>query len=240
MKQFVKRLVLPSGRRVRRLRGGVAKGMLMEIDLEHQAQRFWGFDERELLATLRQLIPSAKSLVDIGANDGYYTMAFLRSGAERVVACEPGPVMEQLLENARANGYQPDDRFIVERRLVGRDEGGVSIAELIKNLPRPILLKVDIDGGEFDLLQSAEKCESLQDVCWLIETHSPELEQQCIGWLQTHGYRPQIIYNAAWRVFLPELRPIPHNRWLIARPAAFGNDQGPGGNGSDSANIASH
>src|ERR1041384_359975 len=156
MKQFVKRLVLPGGRRVRRLRGGIAKGMLMQIDLEHQSQRFWGFDERELLAIFRQLIPSARSLVDIGANDGYYTMAFLRSNAERVVACEPGPAMDELIENAGANGYWPGDRFIVERRLVGRDDGGVSIAELIKELPRPILLKIDIDCGEFDLLQSAE------------------------------------------------------------------------------------
>src|ERR1041385_527851 len=220
MKQFVKRLVLPGGRRARRLRGGIAKGMLMQIDLEHQSQRFWGFDERELLAIFRQLIPAARSLVDIGANDGYYTMAFLRSGAERVVACEPGPAMEQLIENARANGYQPDGRFMVERRLVGRDKDGVSIAELIENLPRPVLLKVDIDGGEFDLLQSAENCESLEDVCWLIETHSPELEEHCVGWLKAHGYRPQIIYNARWRIVLPELRPIPHNRWLIAEASS--------------------
>ena len=192
----------------------------MQIDLEHQLQRLWGFDERELLATFRQLIPSAKSLVDIGANDGYYTLAFLRSSAERVVACEPGQAMEQLIENARANGYQPDDRFIVERRPVGRNHGGVTIAELVKDLPQPVWLKVDIDGGEFDLLQSAESCEDLSGLHWLIETHSPELEQQCIAWLSAHGFRSQIIYNARWRFVLPELRPISHNRWLIAEAAS--------------------
>ena len=204
----------------------------MEIDLEHQSQRFWGFDERELLKTFRRLIPSAKSLVDVGANDGYYTMAFLRSAAERVVACEPGPVMDQLIENAKANGYQPDARFIIERRLVGRDDDGVTIAELIAGLPRPTLLKVDIDGGEFDLLQSAEDCESLVGLWWLIETHSPELEEQCIAWLKAHGYHTQIIYNAPWRIFLPELRPIPHNRWLIATHRDFENDRFGSGNGS--------
>jgi len=218
MKQLVKRLVLPHGRQFRRLRGGIARGMLMEIDLAHQSQRYFGFDERELLATLRKLIQSTKSQIDIGANDGYYTMAFLRSKAERVIACEPGPVMEQLIANAKANGYEPGKRFITERRLVGLSEGGVSITELVEGLPGPVLLKVDIDGGEFELLQSAATCESLNDLRWLIETHSPELETQCVAWLQSHGYRTRIIYNARWRVLLPELRPIPHNRWLIAEP----------------------
>lgn len=219
MKQLIKRFVLPHGRRMRRLRGGIAKGMLMEIDLEHQSQRYWGLDERELVTIFRRLIPSARSLVDIGANDGYYTMAFLRSQAERVVACEPGPAMEQLLLNAKANGYQPDERFIIERRLVGCEKGGVTITELVRDLPRPVFLKVDIDGGEFELLQSAEDCECLSQLYWLIETHSPELETECDSWLTAHGYLTRIIYNARWRVILPELRPIPHNRWLLAKPA---------------------
>ena len=36
----------------------------------------------------------------MGANDGYYTMSFLPSQAERVVACEPGPVANLLFRNA--------------------------------------------------------------------------------------------------------------------------------------------
>ena len=216
MKQAIKRLLVPEGRRLRRLRGGLAKGMLMELDLAHQSQRYWGLDERELVAAFRRLIPSCRSLIDVGANDGYYTMAFLQSKAERVVACEPGPAMEQLLANARANGYETGERFIAERRFVGACADCISIAELVRNLPRPIFLKVDIDGGELELLQSAESCDCLSDLHWLIETHSKELEEQCIEWLQSHGYKTRIIYNASWRVLLPEQRPIPHNRWLVA------------------------
>jgi hypothetical protein len=219
MKQLIKRLVLPGGRRLRRLRGGIARGMLMELDLAHQSQRYFGFDERELVSVLRRLIAECQSLIDVGANDGYYTMAFLQSKALRVVACEPGPAMQQLLANARANGYEPGERLIAERRLVGLDKDGVSITELLKDLPRPVLLKVDIDGGEFELLRSAEGCDRLGDLRWLIETHSTELEAQCIKWLEAHGYRTRIIYNARWRVLLPEERPIEHNRWLVAEPA---------------------
>lgn len=190
----------------------------MELDLRSQSQRYWGFDEREILAPVERLSSECRSLVDVGANDGYYTMSFLRSHAERVVACEPGPVVDLLLSNAAANGYQMDQRFSVVSKPIGQGPGCLSVAELVNNLPRPIFFKVDIDGGEFELLTSAESCTFISDTRWLIETHSPELEEQCIAWLRSRGHRTQIIYNARWRVLLPELRPIPHNRWLMAAP----------------------
>jgi hypothetical protein len=190
----------------------------MELDLRSQSQRYWGFDERELLAPIERLSSSCKSLVDVGANDGYYTMSFLRSQAERVVACEPEPVVDLLLRNAAANGYQLDQRFSVISKPIGMGPECLSITELVNNLPRPIFFKVDIDGGEYDLLTSAAGCTFMSETSWLIETHSPELEQQCVRWLQSHGHRTQIIFNARWRILLPELRPIPHNRWLVAVP----------------------
>jgi hypothetical protein len=220
VKQALKRLLIPGGRRLRRLRGGLSKGMLMELDLANQSQRYWGLDERELLAAFRRFIPACQSLVDVGANDGYYTMAFLQSKAARVVACEPGPPVEQLLMNARANGFAEGERFTVVRRFVGAGDGSVPITQLVQDLPRPIFLKVDIEGGEAELLRSAEGCDCLPDLRWLIETHSKQLEEQCVAWLEAHGYRTRIINNAAWRVLLPEQRPTEHNRWLIAEPRA--------------------
>ena len=190
----------------------------MELDLRSQSQRYWGFDERELLGPIERLSSGCKSLVDVGANDGYYTMSFLRSQAERVVACEPEAVVDFLLRNAAANGYQVDQRFSVISKPIGMGPECLTITELVKNLPRPIFFKVDIDGGEYDLLTSAAGCKFISETNWLIETHSPELEQQCVRWLQSHGLRTQIIYNARWRILLPELRPIPHNRWLMAVP----------------------
>src|SRR5947208_2204173 len=129
MKQKIKDLFLPPGRQLRRIRGGVSKGMLMELDLSHQSQCYWGLYEREILPVIRRLMPSCKSLIDIGANDGYYTMAFLKSSAERVVACEPGPAVEQLLHNAEANGHHRDARFLVERRLIGAEVEMLTIAD---------------------------------------------------------------------------------------------------------------
>ena len=219
IKNSIKPLFISKGRALRRLKGGLAKGLYMELDLSTQLQRYWGLDERELIHSFQRLIPKCKSLIDIGANDGYYTLAFLRSPAARVIACEPAAhEAGQLLCNAQANGYDIDERFTIENQLIGSGEGYISVSELIKDLPKPILLKVDIDGGEFNLLSSAESCPSLADLFWIIETHSKELERQCVEWLRSHDYSVRLIYNAPWRVFIPEQRPIPHNRWLVAEP----------------------
>jgi len=218
MKQLLKKLIVPKGRKLRKIRGGVAKGMLMDLDLSHQSQRYWGFDEREIAEAVLKLMAPCKSIVDVGANDGYYTMAFLRSSAERVIACEPSPVADLLLRNAAANGYHPDDRFSVISKPVGLEAGYISVSELLRDLPTPVFMKVDIDGGEFDLLESAKDYPFLAETYWLIETHSSELEEQCIAWLRDRSHHNQIIYNARWRVLLPELRPIPHNRWFTSVP----------------------
>lgn len=216
MKRFIKRLIVPEGKHLRRIRGGVAKGMLMELDLQSQSQRYWGLDEREILSHIRLLSSGCKSLVDVGANDGYYTMAFLRSSAERVVACEPGPAAELLIGNALANDYEVNGRFTVVSKPIGAEPGFTPITDLLRDLPRPIFLKVDIEGGEAGLLKSAEAFPFISDTRWLVETHSAELEQQCIGWFHTRGFRTQIIRNARWRALLPEQRPLTHNRWLTA------------------------
>ncbi len=188
----------------------------MELDLTSQTQRYLGLDEREILRATQRLSNSCKTMIDIGANDGYYTLAFLQSAAERVVACEPGPPAELLLQNALANGYQLDERFSIEVKPIGSGPGCVKITDLLADLPRPIFIKVDIDGGEHDLLLSAETYPFFGDIRWLIETHSVELESQCVAWLTSHGYETRIIDNAWWRALLPELRPLAHNRWLMA------------------------
>lgn len=190
----------------------------MQLDLQCQLQRYLGLDERELLASIKEMLPYSDTLVDIGANDGYYTMAFLRSGAKRVIACEPGIAMNTLLANAEVNDYKPDDRFTIERRLVGSQQQMISVSDLLRDRPQPILLKVDVDGGEFDILRSAEGYPDLPALWWIIETNSEVLEVQCQQWLKEHNFKTEIIRNASWRRFIPEQCPLSHNRWLVGKP----------------------
>ena len=217
MKSLVKRLLLPRRRSLRRIRGGLISGMRMELNLQSQSQRLLGLDERELVAPMRYLIPRCKSLVDVGANDGYYTLAFLQSQALRVVACEPGRSVERLMRNAAANNFHQDERFIIRNCAVGRREGMIGIGDILRDLPVPVLVKMDIEGAEVDALQTVTATTDLSNVYWIIETHSRELEENCVHWLNEHNYDIRIVKNAFWRLVVPERR-SPENRWIVATP----------------------
>ena len=80
----------------------------------------------------------------------------------------------------------------------------------------PLLQKMDVDGAEQQILNGAKAINALSDVRWLIETHSGRLELHCDRILRDADFRTTIIPNAPWRIFLPELRPIDHNRWMAA------------------------
>src|SRR5207248_11790999 len=140
VKNLIKRGLVPRGRKMRRLHGGIAHNQMMAIDLQSQMQRYFGLDERELAGIVSQLTSSCRTLVDIGANDGYYTMAFLASSADRVIACEPGPASMELLANAAANGHQISERFLLERRLVGNKAKEAKLSEILDDHPPPIFI----------------------------------------------------------------------------------------------------
>lgn len=216
MKQWIKRRFLGAGARPMRILSGPGAGMWMRLDPSCQTQRYLGLDERELAAWLKRWVPKVRSCIDVGANDGYYTLAFLASGVERVIACEPGPVVESLIGNARLNGWDLGDHLTVVRSLIGRGEGCVRLAKLLEGLPRPILVKVDVDGAEVDVLESASGAESLEDVYWIVETHSGDLERACIDWFVARGQHARVVKNAWWRCLIPELRVATQNRWLLS------------------------
>ncbi len=221
MKRRLKRLLLPASPRIRRIRFGLGRGTLMTLNLQSQLQRLLGLDEREIAPAVRRGLAGARSAVDVGANDGYYTLAFLRSNAEKVIACEPGPIADELLRNVSINGYRREGRLVVERRPIGGGPGEVGLRSLLAGLPRPLLVKIDIDGGEVDALASAAGLDGLENTFWVVETHSVDLERGCASWFAARGFDTAIVDHAWWRAILPELRPGPPNRWLIAKGAGF-------------------
>lgn len=216
VRRQVKSLLFGGGSNARRILFGPARGLWMKLDPASQSQRLLGLDERELYPWLRRWLPAARSCIDVGANDGYYTMIFLASRAERVIACEPGPVAGALLENAGLNGWEEGGRFSLVRKLVGSGDGCVRMGELLDGLPGPVLVKVDVDGGELDVLSSAVRANERKDIFWIVEVHSVKLEADCVSWMASCGWRPLIVSNAWWRACLPERRSFTRNRWIVA------------------------
>jgi hypothetical protein len=193
----------------------------MHLDLRTQAQLYVGLFEKELHPWLTKCLQDVRSVVDVGAAYGEYTLlALLKSSAEHVFSFEPDPeVAAWLQRNLISNGLQSGSRLSLSNTYVGSTEGpGFTAADsLAASLLTPCLLKVDIDGGEGELLRAASgRVLQMDGLRWIIETHSLALERECDAILQSHGYVTRIIPNARWRRFIPEQRPGPDNHWLIA------------------------
>ena len=195
---------------------GPSSGMYVKYDMNHRLQHLVGLYEREIYPYLFKGMKKADVLVDVGANDGYYVMAFLKTG-KKVIACEAGDIHTEIIKNALLNNYDLGINFEMETRLIGSFENYPCVSpSVFVDENKKYFFLVDIDGGEFNLLQSCSNEFPYGNVTWLFETHSLELEVNCSNFLRDKGYHVQIIKNAWWRKFIPEQRPFEHNRWFYA------------------------
>lgn len=215
----LKQMVVAPGRRPRRILTGPFRNIAMNLQLESQTQIYLGLFERETYPWLNRLSAGITAGIDIGAAYGEYTLFLLLKTAARVYAFEPSSESLAFLDdNLKLNGVAGSDRLKVINVFLGSDSSAetVQLDSLTDVLTSPCLIKMDVDGSEAQILKGASRVNQLPGVRWLIETHSKELETSCIETLTKAGFSTKVIPNAGWRIIIPEMRPIPHNRWLAA------------------------
>lgn len=161
-----------------------------------------------------------RSAIDVGAGVGEHSLYFLKkTPARKVYGIEPAPANQtRIYSLLNANDPNLTSRYSLSNKYVASKSTAdcMALDDLVPDLQMPCMVKMDIDGGEVSALQGASKLLLCSDVRWLIETHSFQLEKECINLFLEAGYSTKIIYNAWWRVFIPELRPGEINRWLVA------------------------
>lgn len=217
--RFAKQLLFGRGLRPHRIRFGVARGLVMQIDPAAKTQRILGLDEREIQREFVDASHWAETLVDVGSSDGYYGLVFHKykpDGALHLIDGNPDFAPRQRAHFA-TNFPNARPEFL-SRFVMPPDRQGPGTILLSHDLPvrgRRVFFKIDVDGWELDVLKSAEALLPDTPCRFLIETHSPDLERDCIAFFARHGFKTRVIRNAWWRAILPEKRP-PHNRWLAA------------------------
>lgn len=217
----LKSAIISEQRKPRRVLFGIFRGIKLELSLRNQLQTYLGLFEHEIQSWTKTLSRGIKTAIDIGAAEGEYTLFFLLdTNAENVYAFEPSShCLEIFARNTQLNNIATHSRNLhLSNSLVGRHDGDtvVTLDSLANSINSPCLIKMDVDGSEEDILLGASSLNSRSGVRWLIETHSPDLENACIHLLKTAGFETKIIEKAWWRVIIPERRPIPHNRWVAA------------------------
>ncbi|MES2692493.1 MAG: FkbM family methyltransferase [Verrucomicrobiota bacterium] len=216
----LKTAILGEGLRPHRIRFGAARGLVMQIDPTAKTQRILGLDEREIQRTFVAFSRWAEVIVDIGSSDGYYGLVFHKHnprGAIHLIDANPEFAAQQRAHFAVNFSSAPVEYHT--RFVVTPEKAGPGTLVLSRDLPlrgRRVFFKIDVDGWELDILRSAEALLPATECRFLVETHSAELERDCKAFLEARGYTVTIIPNAWWRTFIPELRPIPHNRWFSA------------------------
>lgn len=214
-KQRVKDLVLPKGRTVRRLPLGLGRGLRMGVDFHRGETRlFLGLYEVELNRHLRNIAHRGYRSFDIGGQYGYDALVLAKLTGAPVCCVEVDPLLAaEIRENAAANPRLPT--IIVETAFVGASvgEGRTTIDALADRHFTPDLLKLDIEGGEVDALRGATRVLRARRPAIQLEVHGRETEWECLEILRSAGYSPPTVVDR--RRWLPEHRPIEHNRWLI-------------------------
>lgn len=222
MKQLIKRLFLGEGRNARRIPVGLYRGLTLSIDSGSESLFYFGLYEAETNPWLRRYIREAKSVVDVGAGCGELTMwALSKPGVQRVLAYDASPSRWGVFrENLRLNKREHDGRLnAVEGMFLDGEDAKDGGASFFAQLPEPILLKIDVDGGESYILDLMRPALSRKRFLILLETHSRELDDYCFKLLEDAGYRCRRIAPAWWRSMFAEQRPELFNRWIAAEPA---------------------
>ena len=126
-------------------------------------RKILGLYEHELNSWLNAVLPKVKRIVDVGANDGYFTLgcaaAFRRLGIDgEIMGVEP---QDQHMETLKAS-VNGAGRITLVQALVGRDEApGMMTLDNVRwtlgaaDARSGALIKIDVEGAEIDVLAGA-------------------------------------------------------------------------------------
>ena len=87
----VKQLVVGNkGRRPYKVYFGLFRNLVLNLDLQHQTQVYFGLYERETYKYINRISDNCKWVIDIGAGTGELCLYFLKnSQAEKIIGVEP-------------------------------------------------------------------------------------------------------------------------------------------------------
>lgn len=214
---------LPEGRTARTIRFGVGRGVRLGLDLRAgDVQTYLGLYEAELSKHLRALALPGSLSFDVGGNVGYDALVLAKLTRAPVVSVECDPQLADVIrENAALNPSFGPITVVTARVASSVSADTVTIDELAERHFVPDLLKIDIEGGELDALRGAHRVLMSRRPSIVLEVHGEQLEWDCLELLRIAGYAPPFIVDR--RRWIPEHRPLAHNRWLIlqgTQPAA--------------------
>jgi len=179
--EFCKR-VLPNRPMLTRIWRGPFRGARIVMNPRDSLRKIFGLYEHELNNWLEQALRRVSRVVDVGANDGYFTFgsaaAFRRLGKTgEIIACEPQDRHVAMLRESVASQVQTGIRFEIVHALVGKElkPGMITLDSLQPAVDDPrdevsTLVKIDVEGAEVDVIEGGRSWLKASNL-FVIEVH---------------------------------------------------------------------
>lgn len=161
---------------------GPLRGARVMMNPRNSLRKMFGLYEHELNDWLEAALRRANRVVDVGANDGYFTFgcaaAFRRLGKSgEIVAFEPMEQHFNTLEQSIKNQTHNGTRISLVQSLAGAEIGnGMTTLDAVRwqtgdsQARTGALVKIDVEGAELDVLAGAHSWLNPKNY-FLIEVH---------------------------------------------------------------------
>lgn len=216
----IKNAVVSAEPRYRRVKAGPARGATLYTSYRYGTRTLLGLFESELIPYLKRYVHPGSVCYDIGAYGGYYTFAFAKLAAPgRVYAFDSDAQAIDQIEilkgyNAHLGSVIALHRIRIEAAHVDDLQTSLDHLVYVQGWTPPDVIKIDVDGGELDILRGSARLLRERHPRLIVEIHSADLERACRQALEHVGYRPTLVKNRALMAEFMSRRS--HNRWLCA------------------------
>ena len=213
--------VLPNRPMPLRIWRGPLRGGRAVMNPRNSLRKVLGLYEHELNDWLESALRLTNQVIDVGANDGYFTFgcaaAFRRLGKKsEIVAFEP----ETEHIHSLSDSLQSQPPGLVEFTLIHKFAGALDTADskTLDSLPHDrtnTLIKIDVEGAEEEVLAGAATW-LRQSNYFLIEVHKPEFLSTIPRLFASHSLHLDQINQRPLKLIGRELRDE-QNWWLVSR-----------------------
>jgi len=200
---------------------GPFRGARVVMNPRHSLRKVFGLYEHELNPWLREAVARVTRVLDVGANDGYFTFgcaaAFrrLRKRGE-IIGFEPQLQHVQVLRQSIAAQGQTEIRLEIIEAFVGREvrDGMTTLDALPTVERRNTLVKIDVEGAELDVMEGARTWIDPSNL-FLIEVHQERYLDELRNRFAGCGHRLVQVDQRPLR-FLGREHRDEQNWWLVS------------------------
>lgn len=216
--------IFPSKEAYLSVRAGPFRGGVFYANPRVSLRKVFGLYEAELNDWVAKAFKQADLVLDVGANDGYFTFgaaaAMQREGRPaKVVAFEPIPEHVEQLDIAKRRQKLSDAEVTIIPKLVGNADSDEmlrldSLWDSHGKAARP-LIKIDVEGAEIDVLDGAAKWIH-PSTLFLIEVHERDYIEKIQKMLEGRAAPLELVLQKPLPILGREMRSV-DNWWLVTK-----------------------